>query len=219
MASLDDLAHVLRPARGEPAGALVLMHGRATSERDLLGLLDVFDPDARLAGACPRGPLTLPPGGYHWYVVPRVGFPDPETFDRTYVRLGGWLDALSAATGVPPERTILGGFSQGGVMAWALGLGPGRPRPGGVLAMSCFIPTVPGFDVDEQRLAGLPVAISHGSSDPIISVDFAREARRRAEAAGADVEYRETAAAHTLDPRVLPDLVAWVRGRFPAAPA
>lgn len=214
MATVDDLVHELRPADGEPAGAIVLLHGRGTSERDLLPLLDVFDPDRRLVGACPRGPLELPPMGNHWYAVPRVGYPDPETFTATYERLAGWLDGVAEHIGVPPERTVIGGFSQGAVMAWAMGLGTGRPRPAGILAMSGFIPTVPGFEPDLDGLAGFPIAISHGSADPIISVQFAQDARDRARAAGADVLYRETDVPHMVDPRVVPGLVDWVAKRF-----
>lgn len=214
MATVDDLVHELRPADGEPAGAIVLLHGRGTSERDLLPLLDVFDPDRRLVGACPRGPLELPPMGNHWYAVPRVGYPDPETFTGTYERLAGWLDGVAEHIGVPPERTVIGGFSQGAVMAWAMGLGTGRPRPAGILAMSGFIPTVPGFELDLDGLAGFPIAISHGSADPIIPVQFAQDARDRARAAGADVLYRETDVPHMVDPRVVPGLVDWVAKRF-----
>jgi phospholipase/carboxylesterase len=215
MAALDDLAHLLRPADGQPAGALVLMHGRGTSERDLFGLLDVLDPRARLVGACPRGPLTLPPGGYHWYVVPRVGFPDPATFHATFARLDAWLSALAEHTGVPPERTILGGFSQGAVMAWAMGAAQGRPRPAGILAMSGFIPTVDGFEIEASTLEGLPVAIAHGTHDPIIAVDFGHDARGRATQAGAHVLYRESPIGHTLDPKVLGELTDWVAAALP----
>jgi phospholipase/carboxylesterase len=214
VSTVDGLVHELRPADGEPAGAIVLLHGRGTSERDLEPLFDVFDPDRRLVGACPRGPLQLPPIGNHWYAVPRVGYPDPETFTATYERLGGWLDALAEHIGVPPEQTVIGGFSQGAVMAWAMGLGKGRPRPAGILAMSGFIPTVPGFEPDFDDLAGFPIAISHGSADPIISVRFAHEARDRARAAGADVLYRETDVPHMIDPRVVPGLVEWLAKRF-----
>ena len=80
MPGLDGLAHLIRPAAGEPEGALVLMHGRGTSEQDLAGLLEVLDPARRFVGACPRGPLELSPMGFHWYAVPRVGHPDPDTF-------------------------------------------------------------------------------------------------------------------------------------------
>ena len=218
MPGLDELPHVLRPARAEPAGALVLFHGRGTSERDMEGLFDVLDPDGRLICAAPRGPLQLPPGGFHWYVVPRVGYPDRDTFLASFDRLAAWLDALAAETGIAPEEAVLGGFSQGCVMAWALALGPGRPRPAGVLALSGFMPTVDGFELDDDRLADLPVAIAHGSQDPVIGVEFARAARDRAQAAGAEVLYRESPIPHTLDPRVLPELTEWVRERTTRTP-
>ncbi len=57
-------------------------------------LLDVLDPERRLLGLTPRGPLSLPPGGAHWYVVPRVGYPDTETFHESYRLASEWLDAL-----------------------------------------------------------------------------------------------------------------------------
>jgi phospholipase/carboxylesterase len=211
MPGLGDFEHALRPAAGEAQGALVLMHGRGTSEQDLAGLFDVLDPERRLVGVAPRGPLTLPPGGFHWYVVPRVGFPDPDSFHATSARLDAWLLALQEESGVPPERTVLGGFSQGAVMAWALGAGQGRPRPAGILSMSGFIPTVMGFEIEASTLAGLPVAITHGSLDPIIPVDFGHDARGRATQAGAEVLYRESPIPHSLDPKVLPDLAEWVR--------
>ena len=215
MADVDDLVHELRAPEGDPAGAIVLLHGRGTSEQDMLPLLDVFDPRERLVGAFPRGPLQLPPIGYHWYVVEEVGYPDPESFTSTYERLGSWLEGLGERTGVGIERTVIGGFSQGAVMAWALALGAGRPLPAGILAMSGFIPTVPGFELQLDGLDGFPVVITHGALDPVISVDLGRQARDRAKAAGADVVYRETDVPHIVDPRLIPGLVDWLDRRFP----
>jgi phospholipase/carboxylesterase len=211
MAGPDDLVHHVRPAAGEPEGALVLLHGRGTTEDDMAPLLDELDPDRRLVGVAPRAPLELPPGGSHWYAVRRVGFPGPETFAPTYERLTGWFDALLEARRVPIERTVLGGFSQGAVMSYALGLGEGRPRPAGLIALSGFIPTVEGFALDLDDLDGYPVAIGHGARDPVIEVGFGRAARDRLEEAGADVRWRETPVAHTLDGELLPDLERFVR--------
>ena len=121
---------LVRDAAGEPEGALVLFHGRGADERDLFPLLDALDPERRLLGITPRGPLALPPGGAHWYALGGIPTPDPATFRPTFEAASSWLDALS----VPLERTVLGGFSQGAVMSWALGLGrgasetPGRDR-------------------------------------------------------------------------------------------
>ena len=209
------LAQRLRPADGDPEGALVLLHGRGTDENDLFPLLDELDPDRRLLGATARGPLSLPPGGSHWYVIRQVGSPDPETFQATYALAGGWLDGLLAEHGIPPERAILGGFSQGAAMTHALGLCAGRPRLAGLIALSGFIPQVEGFELGDAT--GLPVAIGHGIYDPVISVEFGREARDRLIQAGADVTYRESPMPHTIDPAFLADLRGWVSARVPAA--
>jgi phospholipase/carboxylesterase len=192
-----------RPAADVARGALVLLHGRGADEHDLFPLLDVLDPTRQLDGFCPRGPLALPPGGAHWYVVPRVGYPDPTTFASSYAETAEWLDAL------PHERIVLGGFSQGAVMAYALGLGSGRPRPAAITAFSGFIPEVDGWTLDLERPLP-PVAIGHGTFDPIISVDFGRAARDTLEQAGAAVLYQEYPLPHTLDPHFLTEVRDWL---------
>ena len=219
MPGLDDLRHRVRPAAGEPEGALVLLHGRGADEHDLFPLLDLLDPDRRLVGLTPRGPLSLPPGGAHWYVVRRIGYPDPETFRAGYELASGWLDALPEALGFPAERMVLGGFSQGAVMSYSLGLGRGRPSPAAIVALSGFIPTVEGFKLDTSGREGLPVAIGHGVHDPVISVEFGRDAGRRLEAAGLAVTYRESPMDHSIDPRFAHELVGFVAGAVEAASA
>jgi phospholipase/carboxylesterase len=203
----------VRPAAGEPEGALILVHGRGADENDLYPLLDIFDPQRRLVGMTPGGPLSFPPGGRHWYALGGVGTPEPQTFAATFADLTKLLDEQLAEHGAGWDRTLLGGFSQGAVMSYAVGLGAGRPLPAGILAMSGFMPAVDGWELRPDGLQGYPVAIAHGTMDPVISVDFGRAARDRLAAAGADVLYRESPMPHTIDPRVIPDLQAWVRDR------
>ena len=203
---------VYREPASDPEGALVLLHGRGADEHDLFPLIHMLDPERRLLGLTLRGPLSLPPGGAHWYAVRRVGFPDPDTFHGTYDAVGAELDRILAERALRPERMVLGGFSQGAVMSYALGLGEGRPRPAGVIALSGFIPTVDGFAVDPDTAADLPVAIGHGELDPVISVGFARDARERLQAAGADLTYRESPMGHQIDPGFLDELRGWPAG-------
>jgi phospholipase/carboxylesterase len=208
---VDALTYVKRPAAQAPEGALVLFHGRGTSEHDLAPLLDMLDPERRLVGFTPRGPLSLPPGGAHWYSVARIGFPDSETFHATYASAGSWLDAVLAEEGVSHDRAVVGGFSQGAVMSYALGLGAGRPRPAGIVALSGFMPTVEGFEVDLAGRAGLPVAIGHGVYDPVIGVEWGHDARDRLTAAGADLLYREYRMGHTVHPDFLAEAREFIR--------
>jgi phospholipase/carboxylesterase len=208
-----------RAAAGDPEGALVLFHGRGADEHDLFPLLDILDPERRLLGATARGPLSLPPGGAHWYAVRRVGYPDPETFHATYGQVTSWLDGLLAEHGIAPEKTVLGGFSMGAVMSYSLGLGAGRPRPAAIMGLSGFIPEVDKFELDMGKAAGLPVAIGHGTHDPVIPVEFSRDARDRLVRAGADVLYRESPMPHTIDPSFLRELPAWLRGALDSAAA
>jgi phospholipase/carboxylesterase len=220
MAGSDSLIHVVRPPAAEPAGALVLLHGRGTNEHDLLPLLDALDPQRRLLGVTPRAPLTLPPGGSHWYVSVGIPRPDPATFRAAMDLVPGWLDALLADNGLDHDRLVLGGFSQGAVMSYAIGLGAGRPRPRGLLCLSGFMPEVPEFELDLGGLQGYPVALGHGSHDPVIGVEWGRQARDRLTAAGADVTWRESPMPHSVDPDYLRELAGWVEGVVagPASP-
>ena len=193
-----------RPAAGDPAGTLVLLHGRGADEHDLFPLLDALDPERRLRGLTPGGPLALPPGGRHWYRLGGIPTPEPETFWPSFEALSALLDGLDGPV-------VLGGFSQGAVMSYALGLGRGpSKRAVALLPLSGFMPRVEGLELDLTGLDGYPVAIAHGSLDPVISVEWSREARDVLTAAGADVTYSEAPLPHTIDPGVVPVLRAFV---------
>jgi phospholipase/carboxylesterase len=200
-----------RPASGEPEGLLVLHHGRGADENDLLTLADVLDPQQRLHVATPRAPLTLPGWpGYHWYVVPRVGYPDPDTFHAAYRELAAFHDDLWERTGVAPERTVLGGFSMGSVMSYSLGLGADRPVPAGILAFSGFVPVVEGWEPQLAERQSVRAFIAHGRNDPIMAVEFARRASEVLAGAGLEVEYHESDAGHQIDPAHVPAAVDWL---------
>jgi phospholipase/carboxylesterase len=207
---MTELLYRERLADGDPDGLLVLHHGRGADELDLLPLGDVLDPERRLHVVTPRAPLTLSSGpGYHWYLVPRVGYPDPDTFRAAYDALAGFHDELWQRFGLAPEQTVLGGFSMGSVMSYSLGLGADRPAPAGILAFSGFIPTVEGWAPQIPR--DTAVFIAHGRTDPIMDVDFARAAKILLEDAGMNVDYHESDAGHTIDPVVVDEAADWLR--------
>ena len=205
------LSYLERPAAGDPEGLVILHHGRGADERDLLGLADVLDPSGRLHIVTPRGPLTVPGWpGFHWYTVPRVGYPDRETFDEAYRKLAAFHEETWERTGIGPGETVLGGFSMGSVMSYALGLAGDRPVPAGILAFSGFIPSVDGWEPDLDSRPSLPVFITHGRQDPIMDVEFARRADALLAGAGLPVTYLESDASHHIDSAHIPAAKAWL---------
>jgi phospholipase/carboxylesterase len=208
---MEPLLHLRREPAGDPEGLLVLHHGRGTDERDLLGLVDFLDPEQRLLAVTPRAPLALPGSpGYHWYLVPRVGYPDPRTFEEARAALARLHDGLWEETGIGPERTVLGGFSMGAVMSYATGLSAERPAVAGILAFSGFVPTVEGWEPSLGDRTATRAFVSHGRRDPVISFEFAERARDLLAAGGLEVEFRASELGHQIDPTHLRDAASWL---------
>lgn len=204
------------PAADTADGLLLLHHGRGTGERDLLGLADILDPRRRLHVVTPRAPLRLPGSpGFHWYVVPRVGFPDRDTFEAARASLGELHDRLWEATGFDPSHTVLGGFSMGSVMSYAMALGGDRPAVAGILAFSGFVPVVEGWQPSVADRLQTRAFIAHGRRDPIIDVGFGRQARDLLEQGGLTVDYHESDASHQIDPAGLSAAVDWLVATIP----
>jgi phospholipase/carboxylesterase len=208
---MASLFQIERAAAGDPEGLLVLHHGRGTSEQDLIGLADFLDPERRLRVVAPRAPLQLPGSpGYHWYLVPRVGYPDPETFEAARAALAELHDELWEESGLGPERTVLGGFSMGAVMSYATALSAERPAVAGILAFSGFVPTVEGWQPALADRTGTRAFVSHGRRDPVIGIEFAERARELLSEGGLDVTYRESDLGHQIDPAHLREASAWL---------
>jgi phospholipase/carboxylesterase len=208
---MELLLHLRREPSGEPEGLLVLHHGRGTDERDLLGLADLLDPERRLLLVTPRAPLVVPGSpGYHWYRVPRVGYPDPRSFEEARAALADLHDSLWEETGIGPGRTVLGGFSMGAVMSYAMGLSGERPAVAGILAFSGFVPTVEGWAPALAERSGTRVFVSHGRRDPVISFEFAERAHQLLEGGAFDVTFRASELGHQIDPTHLRDAAAWL---------
>jgi phospholipase/carboxylesterase len=210
------LSYLERPT-AEAQGLLVLHHGRGTDERDLFGLADALDPEQRLHVVAPRAPVTLPGSpGYHWYLVPRVGYPDPDTFQAARQALAELHDGLWEKTGIDPSRTVLGGFSMGAVMSYAMALSEERPAVAGILAFSGFAPTVEGWAPSFDDRFGTRAFIAHGRRDPVIGIEFAERARQLLEGGGLAVEYRESGLGHQIEPAHLTAARSWLDETLPS---
>jgi phospholipase/carboxylesterase len=155
--------------------------------------------------------------GYHWYLVPKVGYPDRASFDAARAALAVLHDRLWEETGLGPERTVLAGFSMGAVMSHTMAWSGERPAVAGVLAFSGFVPTVAGWRPSLEERGATRAFLAHGTLDPVIEVGFGRAARDLLVAGGIDVTYRESDVVHTIDPAVVPAAAEWLVAALPRA--
>jgi thioredoxin 1 len=123
------------------------------------------------------------PPGFAWFDVSNVrpGHATDATFLSALDELDDLLDAVCAEHDLAREKAVVGGFSQGGALALALGLRRSeRARPAGVLVFSAYLPDVEGVELDWDAAASVPVLVQHGTDDPLIPVDVGGRALARA---------------------------------------
>jgi thioredoxin 1 len=203
--------------RGRQASRLlVLAHGLGADERDLSQLVAHLDPEGHFLAVLPRGPYSAPPG-FAWF-----HFGD-ETLTSSTMRSS--LDALDQAVddacrsnGLSRADGVIGGFSQGCVLALGLGLGAGRTKPAGILGMSGFLPDGVPIDLSDAP----PVLLQHGTNDPLIPVSRGRETAEALAADGVPVVYREYPMQHEVTLEGVRDAKAWLdrvrNGERPSEP-
>lgn len=196
-----------RPGPG-PHPGLVLLHGRGADEEDLLGLASAFD--ERLFVISARAPFAYEFGGYTWYDVGQIGAPEPTMFRESCDRLSRFLDDIRAQYPLDPQKVVLFGFSMGCVMSFGLALSrPGIAR--GVSANSGYVPVGTHLELQWQQLAETSFFITHGTLDPVIPIEMARQTRKLFEHSNAPFIYREYPAGHQLTDTCVEDIAQWLR--------
>lgn len=213
--TLDAIA--IMPSNGEPPKYLLLMlHGWGANYQDLAPLAQMLNlPD--FGFLFPNAPFKHPqmPGGRAWYDLENMPHCKQLTVSREL--LINWLSSLEAKTGVPLERTIMAGFSQGGAMTLDVGLT--FPLLG-LCSMSGYLHYEPEdnalAEVDERSLiietedinrsypSNLsPTLIVHGKQDPVVPIAAAKQAKEKLNAIGVEVEYHEFDMGHEIPMPVL----------------
>ncbi|HEV7668972.1 MAG TPA: alpha/beta fold hydrolase [Thermoanaerobaculia bacterium] len=204
-------AHV--PAGDGPFPTLVLCHGWGASAHDLLGLAPHLH-DGEALVLCPQGQVKMQIGpgvsGYGWFQLVPGQPPNIAEFRERSGELREWLDEAVEMYPVDPTRLAVGGFSQGGVMAFDLALRqPGRFR--GIAALSTWLPEPLADDLPKlPEHESLPVLVLHGTEDRMIEVERARESRERLREFGVRLLYREFPMAHEIRPEALRTLTRWL---------
>jgi len=203
---------VYEPPGTGPHPTILTLHGRGANAFDLLGLAPYLC-GGRFLMICPQGPLEtqLGPGavGYSWYPMSMGGPPDIEAMMSSRVKLQQFLDECLVRYPVDARKLVVLGFSQGGVMAYGLSLGDPQ-RFAALIALSSWLPKefIPG--VGGENSLHLPTLVQHGTEDPMIQVDRARDSVERLRELKTPLTYREYDMGHEITPRSLSDLSAWL---------
>ena len=203
---------VYRLERANAERQLILLHGWSAEQHHLAAYVPLVDPDERFTAACPRAPHDLDEGdGASWYERTSTGG-DPESFAEAVEKVAAFVDGEMDRTGIGPERTVIGGFSQGGFLTLSLALRSDAPRFAGVWAMCCAINDIDRIELDLSAGsgAGRPALIQYGRLDEIITPDRTTAAADSLEAAGWDVTTLGYEMAHSQTIEMMVDARTWL---------
>lgn len=207
------------------SSCVVLLHGYGAPGTDLVSLADAIEAPPGTWFVFPQAPHSMsggpprPDEGRAWWPIDMMrlqlaaltgrleGLADehPPGMDAARRTLSGFLDALLTALDLPGERLVLGGFSQGAMLACDLTLRETRPLAGLVLLSGTTLCQDEWFPLLPRR-AGLPVFQSHSPDDPILPFSLAERLHQAFHAAGARIRFVPFSGGHGIGRPVIDEL-------------
>ncbi len=208
--SLLYTAHV--PQGEGPFPTIIALHGWGASGHDLLGLAPLLLGGKALV-LCPQGKVEVEIGpgmkGHGWFpLVPGLA-PDPNDFIAGATSIREFLAQARKRYPIDSQRLIILGFSQGGAMAYELGLR--HPEQfAGIAALSTWLPPALAATITTgEALSKLPVLVVHGTQDPMVDIERGHSSRDSLHKLGVQLTYREFDMAHEIRPDALRAVLEW----------
>ena len=207
----DTLAYIERPAEGAPQGLLLLLLGVGADERSLADLALRQDP--RLHVILPRAPLALGPGMYGWFQVrftadgPVIR---PEQAEASRCLLVDFVARQQARLGIAAGRSVVAGFSQGGIMSASVGLTAPASVAGFALLSGRILPEIEPRVPADVGAHGLRALVLHGRRDDKLPYALAERSDARLTRFGVNHELRGHDAGHELTPAMAEDFATWL---------
>jgi phospholipase/carboxylesterase len=192
----------------DPAAPLVvLLHGRGSSEREIIALADHLPPGPAYAAV--RAPIPEG-GGYAWFANRGIGRPVAESLTASMAWFRTWLDTVAPA-GRP---VVLVGFSGGAAFAGGLVLADPQ-RFSGAAILYGTLPFDAGVPVTPARLAGLPVFVAQGDQDKVIPPELLDRTWNYLLTDSAAPAYaRRDPGGHQISGQTLRELGGWIHERL-----
>lgn len=210
------LTYLERPAQavaGQQTWLLVLMHGVGSNEQDLFGLAPYVPPQFHVLSL--RAPFAMGMGAYAWFQFTvdadgtrHINVPQEQ---QARILVQQTVEAAASQLGIPPERIVLAGFSQGGIMALSQLLTQPQSLRGVVVWHSRLLPEIASLHAPAAAFAGKSAWVSHGSYDNVIPLTSAHAVRDRLAALPLQLSYHEYPGAHEIRPEELRASMQWLQ--------
>ncbi|TGL51248.1 esterase [Leptospira meyeri] len=190
---------------------LLLLHGVGSNEEDLFSLSNYF-PESLLVVSV-RGPLILGTGSYGWYEVlfttgqPKINLEQEAESRKLLLQ---FLEYLKTNYQFDESNVWIGGFSQGAIMSYSIGLlHPEKVK--GIIALSGRLLEENKIQVKvSEKVLGKKIFISHGTNDRVLSVEYARSVKGYLESIGLHPRYQEYEEGHSINREMLKNLIQWL---------
>jgi phospholipase/carboxylesterase len=196
-----------------PIVSLIWLHGLGADGHDFAPMVGELRLPFQVRFVFPHAPLLpvtmnggyLMPAWYDLFSLDINAAHDQAGIRNTQAKINA-LIAHEKQRGVPPDRILLVGFSQGGAIALHTALRYPE-RLGGVLALSAYLP-LPLALADEGSLANkdIPIYMAHGNQDSVISIETARQSQALLVAGGYNVSWHEYDMPHSVCPEEISDM-------------
>ena len=213
-----DAAVEIHPTQPATA-AVILLHGLGADGHDLAALAGELGPfrHQRVRFVFPHAPFrpVTVNGGYMmraWYDIRSPDLSQAQDENGILTSVASLHAAIhhQIATGIPSQRIIIGGFSQGGAIALYGGLCLAL-RLGGILALSSYVPLFSRLQGDAAAAdPATPLMMAHGMEDPIVPVAYGRLSRRQVESLGYSVQWHEYSMGHAICEEEIRDVAVWL---------
>jgi len=203
------LIHTLHEPPGPgPHPTIIAMHGFGANALDLLGLAP-YIAEGQFMVICPQGPLEVPIGptrGYAWFPIRMGGTPDRVAIEDARKAATEFINEAFSRYPIDKRKTVLLGFSQGGMMAYRIAL-RNPTRFAALVGLSTFLPPeIKDEAGDPAALEVLPTLVQHGRADDMIEITRARASIETLRELRVPVQFKEYDCGHEITAEVLQDL-------------
>ncbi|RYY21966.1 MAG: esterase, partial [Sphingobacteriaceae bacterium] len=217
LASLAGLQYLIREPLISSAEkkAVILLHGVGSNEEDLFRFANRFSEEFMVISA--RAPHTISPGRYAWFELSysAAGKPviNPEQAEKSRLQIHTFIDTLAGQYEIKKSKIFLGGFSQGGIMSYSVGLTFPQNLAGIFILSSRLLPEVKPLIRPREELKALEIFVAHGKNDQVLPLTYAHDALAYLQTLTDKISYNEYDMIHTVGDQELTDLVNWLSAK------